>query len=106
MRRNYMMFSGFILFVILLSSAVVAEEVNWQGPAGSRIKEIRYSEKEAQPQAMAAATAAATTTTEAVLSNVIDSPPPAGFVPWIVITLHRRSARRNLFANGFLYRTF
>ncbi|MHC4551170.1 MAG: aspartyl protease family protein [Planctomycetota bacterium] len=86
MRRNYMMFSGFILFVILLSSAVVAEEVNWQGPAGSRIKEIRYSEKEAQPQAMAAATAAATTTTEAVLSNVIDSPPPAGFVPWIVIT--------------------
>ena len=90
MRRNIFLYStvilcvGFFAFSAMLSSALIAEEVNWEGPAGSRIKEIRYREKEAQPQAMAPA-AVEMATTETVLSNVIDSPPEAGFVPWIVI---------------------
>lgn len=67
-----------VLFTILLSSYGWSESVNWQGPSGSRIKEIRYIQK-------AAAAAQGT------VSNVIDSPPVDGFVPWIVLTATKES---------------
>jgi hypothetical protein len=69
--------------VLLLAAQtpLAAESVNWQGPAGSRIKQIRYYPKETT-QRLAAAPAQ----TAAVVSNVIDSPPVDGFVPWIVVT--------------------
>ncbi|MEN8127458.1 MAG: retropepsin-like aspartic protease [Planctomycetota bacterium] len=63
-----------------------AETVNWQGPSGSKIKEIRYFEKDTPqpaPQELAAQAEAA----EPVYSNVIDSPPVDGFVPWIIFTV-------------------
>ena len=67
-----------------IGSTVIAGPVNWQGPAGSKIKEIRYFPKEPKIQSTAAAPMAEATST--VLSNVIDSPPVDGFVPWIVLT--------------------
>ncbi len=70
--------------LILVSSWAGAEEVNWQGPAGSKIKDIRYFKKEVQPQALADEPVAAATPTT-ILTNVIDSPPVDGFVPWIVV---------------------
>ena len=72
-----------VLFFVV-QTTVIAGTVNWQGPAGSKIKEIRYFPKEPEIQSAAAAPMAEATST--VLSNVIDSPPVDGFVPWIVLT--------------------
>lgn len=84
-RNNTFMFLFLIAFSVLLSSISVGKEVDWEGPANSRIKGVRYREKQVQPKTLAADSVDATTT-ETVLSNVIDSPPEAGFVPWIVLT--------------------
>ncbi|MHC4231468.1 MAG: retropepsin-like aspartic protease family protein [Planctomycetota bacterium] len=62
----------------------MAGTVDWQGPAGSKIKEIRYFPKKTEEKSVFAAPMAETTST--VVSNVIDSPPIDGFVPWIVLT--------------------
>ena len=72
-----------VLFFVV-QAIVMAGTVNWQGPAGSKIKEIRYFPKESEKKAAVAAPMAETTST--VMSNVIDSPPVDGFVPWIVLT--------------------
>ena len=72
-----------VLFFVI-GATVTAETVNWQGPSGSKIKEIRYFPKKTAEKAAAAAPMAETTST--VFSNVIDSPPEAGFIPWIVLT--------------------
>lgn len=72
-----------ILLLIGLTTPVIAETVNWQGPSGTKIKKIRYFTK---TPAAASMEAAAPQTTESVITNVIDSPPVDGFVPWIVLT--------------------
>ncbi|MHC4524579.1 MAG: hypothetical protein ACYSU8_03455, partial [Planctomycetota bacterium] len=77
------LFVNYILILFLGSQVLVtAKTVNWQGPAGSKIKEIRYFKKDAPPTPAPAAQAESA---ESVYSNVIDSPPEAGFVPWIVL---------------------
>ncbi|MHC4836530.1 MAG: aspartyl protease family protein, partial [Planctomycetota bacterium] len=73
-----------VLFFVA-GATVTAETVNWQGPAGSKIKEIRYFKKDA-PQPAPMEPAAQAEVAESVYSNVIDSPPVDGFVPWIVLT--------------------
>lgn len=76
------------VLLLAVQTATLAETINWQGPAGSRIKEIRYFPKETQQAELSAAPLKSTTaaTTSTTLSNVIDSPPTDGFVPWIVLT--------------------
>ena len=69
------------LLVCLFSGAAAAEQVQWQGPAGSRIKAVYHYPKD---QAVRAAEAPAQAAAPA--SHVIDSPPIDGFVPWIVLT--------------------
>lgn len=77
------LFVNYILILFLGSQVLVtAKTVNWQGPGGSKIKEIRYFKKDAPPTPAPAAQAESA---ESVYSNVIDSPPEAGFVPWIVL---------------------
>ncbi len=66
---------------------LTAESVNWQGPAGSRIKQIRYYPKETTQDRFAAPAEPAAT---AAVSNIIDSPPVDGFVPWIVVSATNR----------------
>ncbi|MHC4554430.1 MAG: retropepsin-like aspartic protease family protein [Planctomycetota bacterium] len=75
--------SGAILFFVA-QATLIAGTVNWQGPAESKIKEIRYFPKETEEKSVLAAPM--TETTSSVFSNVIDSPPIDGFVPWIVLT--------------------
>jgi hypothetical protein len=65
-----------------------SQRVNWQGPGGSVIKEIRYLKvppKSREP--LFAASMGTETQTAVVLSNVIDSPPVDGFVPWIAVAV-------------------
>ena len=74
-----------ILLVVGLKSWAWTETVNWQGPSGSKIKEIRYFKKDtASPTVMDLTKQ--TEPIELSYSNVIDSPPVDGFVPWIVLT--------------------
>lgn len=90
---RYMIALNMILglgFGLVLSGTAGAEDVEWQGPSGSKIKEIRYFRKAAQDesqQTLLAAPPAGTTSTATAgtVSNVIDSPPVDGFVPWIVV---------------------
>lgn len=72
-----------ILLLSILTTPAAAESVNWQGPSGTRIKEIRFFPKD---EPTAAPMEAAPQTAGSVISNVIDSPPVDGFVPWIVLT--------------------
>lgn len=72
-----------MLLMVGLQALTLAQPVNWQGPAGSTIKEIRYFKKEA-PKLSAAAPAEAI---ESIAANVINSPPVDGFVPWIAFTI-------------------
>ena len=67
-------------------ATVVAGTVNWQGPAGSKIKEIRYFKKD-DPTPAPKLSLQATESTSTVSANVIDSPPVDGFVPWITFTV-------------------
>ena len=73
-----------VVLFFVVPATVIAGTVNWQGPAGSTIKEIRYFEKDDPKPAAVAPMAEATST---VLSNVINSPPVDGFVPWIAFTI-------------------
>ena len=73
-----------IALFFVAQAIVIAGAVDWQGPAGSKIKEIRYFPKKTEEKSVFAAPMAETTST--VMSNVIDSPPVDGFVPWIVLT--------------------
>jgi hypothetical protein len=71
-----------ILLLIVLATPTAAESVNWQGPAGILIKDVRYPEKE-QPKTdtsfqLFSAPAAVTATPYPV-------PPLAGFSPLVVI---------------------
>ncbi|MBC8378925.1 MAG: retroviral-like aspartic protease family protein [Planctomycetes bacterium] len=78
----------FVFFVQTLLTAADSEKVDWQGPAGSKIKGIRHFPDQTKPAESSppSLTAAAFESTPAVISNVIDSPPVDGFVPWIVLT--------------------
>ena len=82
---NSMCFPMKRLLLLFLVCPVIATaaKVDWNGPAGTKIKDIRYFQTAAAPEPTPAKTSAAATTT---LSNVIDSPPVDGFVPWIAIT--------------------
>jgi hypothetical protein len=98
--NNTYPFRGIILSVIattfMLTGYVLADQqiqdVNWRLPGGGKIKQIRYFNKPgatATTQSLAKAAPPAAGT--AVTSNVIDSPPVGGFVPWIVaITTDKR----------------
>jgi len=78
MNRVSRLFS--LILIAFTSAAALAESVDWHGPSGSKIKQVRYSTKTAAPEIRSAGTTAPTST------NVIDSPPVDGFVPWIVLT--------------------
>ena len=58
------------------------EDVNWRISGGMRIEKIRYPDtkplKELEAKTLESAS---------VLSAVIDSPPRAGFVPWIIVVV-------------------
>ena len=81
---------SFLIFIVLIVylGLAPAETVNWQGPSGTKIKDIRYFPKETQAEESSLAPLKSTTleTAASILSNVIDSPPVDGFVPWIVLT--------------------
>lgn len=79
----------FTMVVVLCAAALqatepVEKEVNWTGPSGSRIRQVRM-----RPEAIATEISAMKAAGE-VAANVIDSPPIDGFVPWIVITTTNR----------------
>jgi hypothetical protein len=78
------MIKSWAVLFFVAGVTVTAGTVDWQGPAGSKIKEIRYFPKETEIKSAIAAPMAETSST--VISNVIDSPPVDGFVPWIVLT--------------------
>lgn len=63
---------------------IITKKVDWKGPSGARIKEVRYR----IPKPLAAEKEAMVTKSMPVSESayVIDSPPLDGFVPWIVIT--------------------
>ena len=96
---------GAIIFLSAASAWVSAETVNWQGPSGTKIKEIRYFTKEKQPEDTSPTLLKMTAieTAASVFSNVIDSPPVNGFVPWIVITPTNKSIDAE---NTGVYETF
>jgi hypothetical protein len=81
-----------ITAVFLLSGLASADQsvqdVNWRLPGGGKIKQIRYFTK---PDTTAATEslikAAPPASGMTVTSNVIDSPPVDGFVPWIAIAV-------------------
>ncbi|MDH4201727.1 MAG: aspartyl protease family protein [Phycisphaerae bacterium] len=79
---------GILILFLGLQVRGTAKTVDWQGPSGSKIKGIRYFPKETPQEEPSAAPlkSTATTAAPAILSNVIDSPPTDGFVPWIVLT--------------------
>ena len=72
--------------ILFCHPPLFAESVNWQGPAGSKIKGIHYFPKAEKAEEPVAAPLRTTTVETGTLSNVIDSPPVDGFVPWIVVT--------------------
>jgi predicted aspartyl protease len=78
------MLKSWVALFLLMPVTMFAAAVNWQGPAGSKIKGIRYFSKETEKEPAVVTTMTETTST--VMSNVIDSPPIDGFVPWIVLT--------------------
>ena len=85
MRPNTLITAILVLFFVLTDLSA-AESVDWHGPGGTRIKDIRYREKKTTPPPLAEAPTQEMAATEtAAVSNVIDSPPVDGFVPWIVI---------------------
>jgi hypothetical protein len=77
-----------LVLLLICQVFVTAETVDWRGPAGSRIKEIRYPKKETKPTPAPVTQAEAAVST---VSNLINSPPEAGFVPWIVLTATNES---------------
>ena len=78
-----------VLLVLFTCQALtIAKTVDWQGPAGSKIKGIRYSKKQAKS---VPTPVTQTESTVSTVSNLIDSPPEAGFVPWIVLTATNES---------------
>lgn len=76
----------FGLNISTLSASGNVEQVNWYGPAGSRIKAVRYFEKDVLQTEQMMSTSSFSTTA----STVIDSPPLDGFVPWIVLVATNR----------------
>ena len=73
-------FAVFSAFEPAFSETGNTDSVNWNGPLGTRIKKITYH-KQQKPEMLATAEAAL----PSVFTNVIDSPPIAGFVPWVVL---------------------
>lgn len=71
-----------------MADRIITREVDWHAPAGGRIREVRFRVKEQTDQAEETILPAALSQT--VYSNVIDSPPIDGFVPWIAITTTNR----------------
>lgn len=76
------------LFVSLafLPAPAFAEQVDWHGPAGSRIKAVHDVEKQPAKMTMQSLDAAPIP----AAANIIDSPPIDGFVPWIVLVATNR----------------
>lgn len=76
-----------LILIAFAANGVFAESVDWNGPSGSRIKQIRYLAKAAAaaPETRSAAAAE-------LSAGAIDSPPIDGFVPWIVVTATDRNA--------------
>jgi hypothetical protein len=66
-----------------LADRIITRQVDWRAPAGGRIQEVRFRIKEQadQPEESILPAALGQTT----YSNVIDSPPIDGFVPWIAV---------------------
>lgn len=79
--------AGIILLLIGFSAWAYAEDVNWQGPGETKIKEIRYFPKETVPKTSILTKAASTEaqTSTPIVSNVI-TPPVNGFVPWVAVS--------------------
>jgi hypothetical protein len=70
-----------VIFICTVSMLVpvsaFGEQVDWQGPSGSRIKAVHHFPKADAPLAAAPAVQPA--------AAAVDSPPIDGFVPWIVL---------------------
>jgi len=83
---GYAGIAGLLFVWVVLPVSVRAEDVNWQGPGGTKIRKIRYFPKDEADKTLQALDTAAIETATATPANVISSPPVDGFVPWIVIT--------------------
>ena len=77
--NRFSILCALLIFAGISEATEVSKEVNWVGPNGSRIREVRVRP---QTKTLKAATEPQTQYS----ANVIDSPPIDGFVPWIVIT--------------------
>lgn len=73
------------LLLCVVGASVFAEQVKWNGPAGSRIKAIHHFKKDTTPQEQVSAAASSLESKAGISANIIDSPPTDGFVPWIVV---------------------
>jgi len=74
----------FLLLTGLLTvpaSAERSDTADWNGPFGTKIKKITFPEQSTLLKQTSSAPIALQTT----FANVIDSPPVAGFVPWVVL---------------------
>ena len=74
-----------LLFCIIWASGF-AEQVKWNGPAGSRIKAIHHFKKDTTEQDQVYAAAGSSEAETGISATIINSPPIDGFVPWIVLT--------------------
>ena len=80
----------FVFFVQTLLPAADSEKVDWRGPGGLKIKEIRHFKSPSVSEPLEPQTLSLTkTTAPAVSINAIqiDSPPEAGFVPWVAVSV-------------------
>ncbi len=76
--------------VLIFLPGAHAEKVDWQGPGGLKIKEIRHPSPPADTETELARTYIVTAAAPAptiVNAIQIDSPPEAGFVPWIAVSV-------------------
>ncbi len=64
------------------------QEVDWLAGPGGRIKAIRYPKKDSMPKSSSYFQLFSIESAKLqALTNIIDSPPVAGFVPWIAIAI-------------------
>lgn len=82
-----------VLIVFMPMAAAEERQVDWTGPSGSRVRQVRT-----RPAPKAARTLPQKQLQAApVPSNVIDSPPIDGFVPWIVISTTNKREEDGVF---------
>ncbi len=68
-----------------LADRIITRQVDWRGPAGGHIQEVRFRVKD-QPEQTEVVPKAAASLSGSIGVSVIDSPPIDGFVPWVAIT--------------------